>query len=84
MLEMALVAKQEHTCNNIVCNSTGNIITRGTYNLTQTQLSYLSSINSDVQNQINKITSSYATKSCVQSQNHLSTGTFLSLTGGTL
>ena len=25
-----------HTCNNIVCNSTGNILTSGSYNLTQT------------------------------------------------
>ena len=41
-----------HTCNNIVCNSTGTIITCGSYNLTQTQLGYLSGINSDVQNQI--------------------------------
>ena len=39
-----------HTRNNIVCNSTGNIITRGSYNLTQTQLSYLNNISSDVQN----------------------------------
>jgi hypothetical protein len=44
-----------HTCNNIVCNSTGNIIISGSYNLTQTQLSYLSIISSDVQNQLNTI-----------------------------
>jgi len=44
-----------HTCNNIVCNSTANIISSGSYNLTQTQLGYLSNISSDVQNQINTI-----------------------------
>ena len=44
------------TCNNIVCNSTNNIISSRTYNLTQTQLSYLSTL-----------TSSVATQSWVQS-----------------
>ena len=73
-----------HTCNNIVCNSTGNMISSGSYNLTQTQLSYLSSINSDVQTQLNTITSSYATKSWVQSQGYLVSSSYLPLVGGTL
>ena len=61
------------TCNNIVCNSTGNIITSGTYNLTQTQLNYLSTL-----------TSSVATQSWVTSQGYLSSASYLPLAGGTL
>ena len=46
------------TCNNIVCNSSSNIITSGSYNLTQTQLGYLSNISSDIQTQINSLNNS--------------------------
>ena len=54
------------------------------YNLTQTQLSYLSSINYDVQNQLNTVTSSYAPESWVQSQGYLVSSNYLQLSGGTL
>jgi len=43
------------TCNNIVLNGSANVITCGSYNITQNQINYLSNITSDVQNQFNTI-----------------------------
>ena len=56
-----------------MCNSTGNIITSGSYNLTQTQLGYLSTLTSNV-----------AIQSWVQSQGYLVSSSYLPLSGGTM
>ena len=55
-----------------MCNSSNHIISSGTYNLIQTQLSYLSTLTSNI-----------ATQAWVQSQGYIS-GSYLQLVGGTL